>query len=113
MCIECGAILGAHDFAGPYEWFNTTYHYATCVCGETKLQGHAVRIGSSICLLCGGLANRGVIEITMLSVEPTYYTYNGSVVFPDGLIVLADDDIESFFNGSLYFVKKNEEFEIK
>ena len=51
------------------------------------------------CLLCGGPATVGGTIIMEANQLP--HTENGSYITPDGIIVLADEDVEAFFNGEL------------
>ena len=54
------------------------------------------------CLLCGGRVSRSPQII--LSVNQLPHTENGSYITPDGIIVLADEDMETYFDGTLEFV---------
>lgn len=37
-----------------------------------------------------------------------FVTRNGSYILPNGIIVLVDEDIEAFMNGTLVFYNKDE-----
>ncbi len=52
-------------------------------------------------MLCGGIAFRGVYEKDAIDELP--HTENGSYILPNGVIVLADEDIEAYMNGTLTF----------
>ena len=54
------------------------------------------------CLLCGGPATVGGTIIMDANQLP--HTENGSYITPDGIIVLADEDMEAYFDGTLEFV---------
>lgn len=41
-CIHCNHYTTSHDYHDPYTWVNYTQHWATCGCGATAKQGHAV-----------------------------------------------------------------------
>lgn len=51
--------------------------------------------------MCGGLATSG---LTILSVADYPHTINGSYILPNGIIVLAPEDIEEYINGALTFI---------
>ena len=86
-------------------------------CGETlsTLQPHAISSNSyatgqrfAICLLCGGFAETGFIQLNINSSSVNNVTLNGSFILPNGVIVLQDEDIEAYLNGTLVFYNKNE-----
>ena len=105
-CVFCGA-EHKHTYATSYEWVSDKIHTATCVCGESKSEGHVVSAtafpinGRKICLLCGGLASEGFSQMAVGSLP---HTENGSYITPDGITVLADEDIKAFLNGTLEFI---------
>lgn len=116
-CTVCNHYTETHDYHDPYTWINYTQHKATCGCGATTQQGHAVSSsGGSLlgigtryktCLLCGGSAEIGFVQLNATSVEVQYVTDNGSYILPNGVIVLVDEDIEAYMNQTLIFQKKN------
>ncbi len=114
-CIHCNAYTTMHDYDRNYEWVSYTMHRAECCCGATAEQGHAVASNAfangkkyAPCLICGGLAERGFVEWTNSSAI-NQVTNNGSYILPNGVIVLVDEDIESYLNGSLEFHKKDDQ----
>ena len=106
-----------HDYHDPYIWVDFSKHDATCGCGATTQQGHAVSSsGGSLlgigtryktCLLCGGSAEIGFVQLNATSTEIKYVTEKGSYILPNGVIVLVDEDIEAYMNHTLVFQKKN------
>ena len=114
-CIHCNAHTTTHDYDRNYEWVvDYTMHSSECCCGAKTTQGHAVASNAfangkryATCLICGGLAERGFIHIDSLSKEVQYVTNNGSYILPNKVIVLVDEDIELYLNGTLEFHKKN------
>ena len=107
-CVFCGA-EHEHTYETSYEWISDKSHTAYCVCGESKIEGHVVSQntlplpgGRKICLLCGGLASVGNVQLDSTNRLP--YTENGSYITSDGITVLVDEDIESFLNGTLEFI---------
>ena len=113
-CIHCNAYTTTHDYDRNYEWVDYTMHSAECCCGAKATQGHAVASNAfangkryATCLICGGLAERGFVQLNALSAEVQYVTNNGSYILPNGVIVLVDEDIELYLNGTLEFHKKD------
>lgn len=113
-CIHCGAYTATHDYDMNYEWVSYTVHSAECSCGEVTTQGHAVASGSyytgqryATCLLCGGPAEMGFVQWTINSSAVTKVTINGSFILPNGVIVLEDEDLEAYLNGTLVFYDKD------
>ena len=52
-------------------------------------------------MLCGGLASVGFIGPFGNNEYPT--TVNGSYILPNGVVVLAIDDIDAYLDGTLVF----------
>ena len=96
-----------------YQWLNLTQHNKTCTCGEIIQEGHVVSSSAlnngqttAPCLLCGGMANIGFIEIQNNIVM---ISDNGSYILSNGIVVLVDSDIESYLNNTLVFRNPNED----
>ena len=114
-CIHCNAYTTTHDYDMNYEWISYTLHNVECSCGESETtQPHAVASGSyntgqrfATCLLCGGLAEMGFVQLTINSSSVTRVTINGSFILPNGVIVLEDEDLEAYLNGTLFFYDKD------
>lgn len=97
----------SHLYNDSYIWFSYTQHRAICECGSGHMSAHAISSESlnpgsqyAYCLLCGGLASIG---ITPLSTNELPNTPNGSYILPNGVVVLAEDDYEAYFNDALVF----------
>ena len=110
-CIDCNCYLSEHYYKEPYTWINKTCHTATCSCGATETQGHAVVAGGSICLLCRGRADIGFVEI-LSSEECIYLTDGGSYIRSDGIVILVEEEVDSYLNGTLLFYLRKKELEI-
>ena len=117
ICIHCGEGTSLHDYDYNYVWVDYRSHSACCECGETlpTLQPHAISSGSykagqryAVCLLCGGFAEMGFIQLNINSSSVNNVTLNGSFILPNGVIVLQNEDIEAYLNGTLVFYNKNE-----
>lgn len=101
-----------HSYTDHYFHHTDGLHKAYCECGEYQLKNHILAPGSLIspdgygrCMLCRGRAFMGVVW-GMPSRMP--HTENGSYILPNGVIVLVDEDIESYFNGTLEFYSDEE-----
>ena len=98
-----------------YIWYNYTKHKKECDCGESGgYQPHAVEQGSfqpgqqyATCILCGGQASIGLVGLNGNNLYPT--SLNGSYILPNGVIVLASADIDSYLDGTLVFIDPNTE----
>ena len=93
-------------------YVSDTAHRSTCdVCGVWKetTSPHTFtvpdRFGKMACIGCGYTKYFGsdsgniILSITKVSA-------NGSYILPDGTIVLVDEDIEAYLNGTLVFYDK-------
>lgn len=106
-CIYCNAYTNTHDFGAPYTWLNIYNHQATCCCGETTTQAHAVKSGTTKCLLCGGNAGSGIVQMNVMSNGVRFVSAKGSFITNEGIIVLVEEDIEAYLNNELEFYINN------
>ncbi len=104
-CSSCNKYTETHDYHAPYTWLNYTEHTASCGCGDTTNQGHAISSSSfnsgskyGTCLLCGGKATIGFIQYNTSVSNFNYITKNGSFILPNGVIVLVEEDIADFIS---------------
>lgn len=97
-CEICDKILTSHSYHAPYVWVSSTQHSAVCDCGAIKNLPHAVRQGSNRCLLCGGIADQGFVQMG-IGVTPSIFE-NGSYILPNGVIVLAPEDVTFFLRNT-------------
>ncbi|MBD5391100.1 S8 family serine peptidase, partial [bacterium] len=111
VCIECN-LSHTHSFSMTYRDNKT--HINTCLCGATTGQAgsHAVSQtdaydgdNKATCVGCGALLDlsRDMALILPFSNRGTKKSANGSLILPSGIIVLVDEDLEAYFNGSLLF----------
>lgn len=107
-CTFCNIYTSTHDYEAPYVWINIYNHSATCCCGETTTQVHAVKSGTTRCLLCGGNAGSGIVQMSANSNNIHLVTQNGSFITSEGIIVLVDKDISDYLNGTLIFDIKDD-----
>ena len=61
------------------------------------------------CIICNGFINinTGIFDILPNSI--TKYSINGSFILPNGVVVLVDEDIEAYMNGTLIFRNNDED----
>ena len=95
-CIYCNAYTSTHDYDRNYIWVDKTKHKATCRCGATTTQPHVVSSGSQKCLLCGGAADMGFITPNSKIMNILLMNDYKSFILPNGVIVLSQNDIQSF-----------------
>lgn len=114
-CDKCRTTINitSHAYTN-YIWKNYNQHSTTCGCGAFKLQGHAVASGDpgnpyKTCLHCGGPAQYGFVQLggrtPMIALVPTLfiqeYFGNGSYLLSNGIYVISDEDLDSFYDGTL------------
>ena len=94
--------------------YSPTKHIECCECGATgTVKGNHVVRSSDIdgikskCILCGALIDSfgGIGESIIQNIQKV--TLNGSYILPNGIIVLVDEDVEAYLNGTLVFYDKN------
>ena len=112
-CELCGEVH-VHEYT-EYEYYSNTQHIEKCACGAvgTYLSAHTVRSGIGRfkeCIECGGVVDTfsgpNQLESTINMV-----TANGSYILPNGVIVLVDEDIEAYLNGTLVFYNRGDNSE--
>lgn len=91
-------------------YFNKVSHQMRCACGARgELNEHAISAADltpgvyfAPCMGCGFLLDmRGDMYETIMSI--TQVSINGSYVLPSGIIVLVDEDIQAYWDGTLVF----------
>ena len=105
---SCGEVVYYHSYDNGYLWKNSRQHLAVCDCGASTLQGHAIVSGTNKCILCGGNADMGFIQINALSPQVQYVTDNGRFILPNGVIELMPEDVEAYLHNILVFYPKND-----
>lgn len=97
-----------HSYIHSYTWLSNTQHKSSCECDSYIRSSHVVAAdaftGGALrakCLLCGGWATKGLLE--PVSVDELYHSTNGSYILPNGIVVLVQEDIDAYMNGTLIF----------
>lgn len=95
--------IHVHDYK--YLSINNTKHSVSCSCGLFQEEFHVVKAGGNRCLLCNGRVSTGIVGPDSLIINETskFVSCNGSFIRSDGIIVLVDEDVDKFLNGSLKF----------
>lgn len=112
-CTLCGGHVHTHQYTDYYEYYSNAKHKAYCECGEYVLRSHAVDSSSiyysnghqyGTCVGCGYIIDLGTgggiigpLENGMMVSD------NGSYILPNGIIVLVEDDIDTYLEGTLVF----------
>ena len=108
-----------HTHSYTVQYYNNRYHKMTCVCGQTTnwQEAHAV-LQSEIesgrfatCLSCNHRLDLSFDEAIVLGFNSSSVirvTINGSYILPSGIIVLVDEDLNAYLNGTLLFCDKDE-----
>ena len=111
VSLECPPHI--HQYT-EWTYYSRTHHIRSCECGlngsETAL--HVVKAGSAInnravCMYCGAIILLGDDFVQVEPMSITKVTLNGSYILPSGIIVLVDEDIEAYENGTLVFYDKD------
>lgn len=120
-CPTCNVVLygsvHTHSYTG-WEYYDRASHIEVCSCGYqgTVTRVHAIRSSDTSnryarCLECNYLLD---LNYDMAIIQNLYnlgllrVSINGSYILPSGIIVLVDEDIDSYFAGTLLFYKEDE-----
>lgn len=111
----CGATVDElHEYGdNEYEYVNKQNHRRRCeVCNTYVLSRHAIKAseGYDHCAYCGCALDRGEYYPALPNAQNR--TPNGSYILPNGIIVLVDEDIEAYENGTLKFYSDLPEVQI-
>lgn len=114
MCTVCRTSFNieGHNYTYQALLGNLNEHHAHCDdCGYFTLKPHAIPShwpfpGNPRCLLCGGEAQKGFLPLfgkgfTNLQTSDVVNVGEDSYVLPNGVIVLGEMDLISFYNGTL------------
>ena len=116
-CSTCFEIKdGILNHIYSYTYYSDTLHRAHCSCGDLILESHAINVRDIVtdvsgkrwgtCIKCGRSISLefGFGE----ALHPTDLTIvkrsvNGSEMLPNGIILLVEEDIDAYLNGTLVF----------
>ena len=94
---------------GPYSYYDNNSHIAYCSCGAYVTEGHYIRQASIVdnryarCLGCSALLDLFEDYANSIMSTITQVSINGSYILPSGIVVLVDEDIQAYLDGTLVF----------
>lgn len=103
------------DYSYRYLPYNSSKHKSICSCGNYVLRPHAVSASEvgryKTCIDCGYLVDTysEIVIVGPYSFNNTLNSDNGSYTLPNGVIILIDNDIEPYLNGTLVLYFKDDE----
>ena len=110
--------IESHSHSYEMQYYNYKWHKLTCECGQTSgnNQVHSILQSSIIderyapCIGCGYMldlnSDMPIVRGLNTNVNIEMST-NGSYILPSGIIVLVDEDLDAYLNGTLVFNKKS------
>lgn len=110
--------VSGHSHSYEMQYYNYKWHKLTCECGQTSgnNQVHSILQSSIIderyapCIGCGYMldlnSDMPIVRGLNTNVNIEMST-NGSYILPSGIIVLVDEDLDAYLNGTLVFNKKS------
>ncbi len=112
------SIIGeSHTHSYELKYYNYKWHKLTCGCGDTTgdvsvhtiLQSEIVNNRYAKCLGCKQRLdlNKDMALIGGMNSLATKMSKNGSYILPSGIIVLVEEDIEAYLDGTLVFYVKD------
>ena len=100
-----------HKYTETWIYKDTTSHKKICTgCDNEILGAHVTRIsevvnGRAPCIHCRWFINVGDFSGVIHNLPKV--SINGSYILPNGIIVLVDEDVEAYMNGTLVFYDKD------
>ena len=115
-CHDCGYVdestVGTHSY-DYWIYVDNTTHRSECGCGArgdviaphafVPVKGSLLKV---VCVDCG-YTKRKDSDFGNVIMSITKVSINGSYILPDGTIMLVDEDIEAYLNGTLVFYDKS------
>lgn len=91
-------------------YYNRSTHVESCCCGQrgTAKSAHSVRATDIVnnmanCLGCGYLLDFDSDVAQLIPERIAKMSVNGSYILSDGVVVLVDEDVDAYLNGTLLF----------
>ena len=101
-----------------YDWwtyYTNTTHIESCCCGlkGTATAVHSIKASQVVdnkadCLGCGHMLDLRYDMAISTPDSAAKVSVNGSYILPSGIIVLVDEDVEAYLNGTLVFYDKDD-----
>ena len=129
MCNQCRTTTNVTPHPAINLWRDYYQHHSKCSCGLNQLMAHVVSSSDpgypyKTCLYCGGPAKDAIGQYdkgsSIITVVPSLfikeYFGNGSYILQNGIYVISDEDLSSFYDGTLILPEKcddcHEHFEL-
>ena len=107
-----------HTHSYTMQYYNYKWHKLTCECGQTTgstqvhtiLQSEIINGRYAECLGCHHLLdlNSDMALVGGINSDSvTQVSINGSYILPSGIVVLVDEDLDAYLNGTLVFYDKD------
>ena len=86
----------------------------SCDCGYSANESHFIKNSEIVngryanCLACGRLIDLNKDNAMILPTAITKVSANGSYILPNGIVVLVDEDVEAYLNGTLIFYNRDD-----
>ncbi len=106
-------LLCNNHSVGAYSYYNNRLHMKHCVCGEYVTETHYIR-GTDVvdgryatCLGCGAQLDLTKDYANTIMSLTAQVSINGSYILPSGIVVLVEEDIQAYLDGTLVFYNSN------
>lgn len=107
QCTECG-FSHTHSYS-PYLYYNNREHKKNCSCGLYMTEAHYIRQSDIVdnryvkCLGCRAQLDLFNDYASSVMSNIAQVSINGSYILPSGIVVLVDEDIQAYIDGTLVF----------
>lgn len=101
-------ICEEHSY-GLYLYYDNSSHIKRCSCGAYDIEGHYIKQSTiidnryAICLGCRTQLDLSEDYASVIMSTITQVSINGSYVLPSGIVVLVDEDVQAYLDGTLIF----------
>lgn len=101
-------VCNTHSY-GSYVYYNNDSHIKYCSCGAFVTEGHYIRQSDIVdnryvrCLGCRARLDLFEDSANSIMSTITQVSINGSYIFPNGIVVLVDEDVQAYLDGTLVF----------
>lgn len=110
------SIIMKHTHAyDEWTYYTNTTHIESCCCGltGTATAVHSIKASEVVnnkanCLGCGYMLDLRYDMAVSTPDSAAKVSVNGSYILPSGIIVLVDEDVEAYLNGTLVFYNKDD-----
>ena len=114
ITVNIDTLPHTHEYT-EWSYHSPTHHIESCECGlkGTLTSMHVIKAGTIVnlrapCMYCGAIILIGNDFVQVGPANLAKVTLNGSYILPNGIIVLVDEDIEAYENGTLVWYDKDD-----